>query len=358
MDIFGNALDTIIVGALAIPWVLLLYHLFVPDTAPAKTEAHTQKVQEELALSDSRIAKLWKWIKGPSEAAVAGVLLFALAFCLGSIVSRAAQDFFDDSDNLHLWLTETNIRVQVYCRQMAAIGQQKTLATPKPDAAAANTSTKLSAKAALEEQEKDAIKNTGTTCDAKKGSDGDVIFHVHEAALLLQGTDPNERLRQLHDQIMVLRGAAFNGIVAFSLCLFWWSAAFPSSRWRGLALLPYVVLGGISSVLHIRHAFAEPAGPFFFEFSLLILAAAGACLLWRNSTHEPLKEPVGEKAMEARKRRRWTLFGYFFLASLITVVSYMGWWATEVLYDQQVIYSYKALAESPASDQQSKPNQK
>ena len=41
-----------------------------------------------------------------------------------------------------------------------------------------------------------------------------------------KGGDYTVRLRQLHDQVMVLRGAAFNGVIAFSLCLFGLGAKF------------------------------------------------------------------------------------------------------------------------------------
>jgi hypothetical protein len=39
---------------------------------------------------------------------------------------------------------------------------------------------------------------------------------------------------------------------------------------------------------------------------------------------------------------------YFALALFLTAAGFLGWWATQVLYDQQVIYSYRALSEAPA----------
>ena len=39
---------------------------------------------------------------------------------------------------------------------------------------------------------------------------------------------------------------------------------------------------------------------------------------------------------------------YLVLAIFLTVAGFLGWWATQVLYDQQVIYSYRALSESPS----------
>jgi len=35
------------------------------------------------------------------------------------------------------------------------------------------------------------------------------------------------------------------------------------------------------------------------------------------------------------------------IALFLTVSALLGWWATQVLYDQQVVYSYKSLGENP-----------
>src|SRR5208283_3943466 len=104
MGAFSIAFDIIIVGALALPCVLLVIHLFFPD-------------------NQSSITKLLGCVKDQNQPAVAGVLLFAMTFSLGSAMSRIAQDFFDD-DDLHIQVdghlfrarvTETSIRSEVYC---------------------------------------------------------------------------------------------------------------------------------------------------------------------------------------------------------------------------------------------------
>ena len=105
MGAFSIAFDTIIVGSLALTWVLLVLHLFFSD--------------KELS-----IGKLLDWVSKQNQPAVAGVLLFAMAYSLGSAVSRIAQDFFDD-DDMHfridhvlfrVGVTESSIRTDVYCR--------------------------------------------------------------------------------------------------------------------------------------------------------------------------------------------------------------------------------------------------
>ena len=108
MGTFNIAFDTIIVGALALPWVLLLIHLFFPR-------------------NESRISSLLDWVNKQNQPAVAGVLLFAMAYPLGSVVSRIAQDCFDDDDlyveafgqlfRVGVTTTGTSILTRVYCQE-------------------------------------------------------------------------------------------------------------------------------------------------------------------------------------------------------------------------------------------------
>jgi hypothetical protein len=95
------AFDTTIVGALALPWVLLIIHLFFFEG-----ENHAQDVLD--------------WVKKRELQTIAGVLLFAMAFTLGSAVSRIAQDFFNDDDLripgiFRMTTTEDRIIARVYC---------------------------------------------------------------------------------------------------------------------------------------------------------------------------------------------------------------------------------------------------
>ncbi len=98
------AFDTTIVGALALPWVLLVIHLFFFE-------------------GENRLGDVLDWVKSQEQPAVAGVLLFAMTYTMGSAVSRTAQDFFNDDDLylqvgghlLRLGMTEDRILTRVYC---------------------------------------------------------------------------------------------------------------------------------------------------------------------------------------------------------------------------------------------------
>ncbi len=98
------AFDTTIVGALALPWVLLVIHLFF--------------FEGEKSVLDW--VKEQNWGNNQGQAAVAGIILFAMAYTLGSAVSRMAQDFFNDDDLhvprlLRMAMTEDRIIASVYC---------------------------------------------------------------------------------------------------------------------------------------------------------------------------------------------------------------------------------------------------
>lgn len=333
MDVFGNAIDTIIVGALALPWVLLAYHLFFPEgiSAPAiATSAPSEKpavslqsgepadqnksslasAAETTSSLDGRVRALFEWVKGQNQTAVAGVLLFAIAYFLGSGISRIAQDFFDDND-LHLWPTETTIRINVQSQVEEAL-RRASLTMPEKG---------------------ETIPSS--PCSVGKLSPEDVTFHVREAAVLFKGTDANERLYQYHNQIMVLRGATFSGLVAFSLCLFWWSTGLRSwLAWGTVAI--YFCPAMFASVEHIRDRRCGHSGPPYMEFTLFALAATGAYLLWiygprGNSVHRQAARACGQGRIKP---------AYLVLSALLTFAAFFGWWATEVLYDQQVIYSF------------------
>jgi hypothetical protein len=325
MGAFSTAFDTIIVGTLALPWVLLVIHLFFSD--------------------DERTAEsLLEWVNKQNQPAVVGVLLFAMAYSLGSAVSRIAQDFFDDGD-LHIQIsiylfqigiTETSIRTDVYCQTL-----QRGVVAEKPGEPSTG--------------KREHFRENDSNCDytarwiVRKTHDwindqqslAADLFHVQEAALQLKGTDATERMRQFHDQIMVLRGATFDGLIAFSLLLFWWSAQF-QSRLRWAVLLLYLAPGGVAFFNHVRERAASD--PPYMEFTLLALAAAGWYVLWQRSQ----KKNIMPTESETKPAHVEVRFAYLVLILFLTAAGFLGWWATQVLYDQQVIYSYRAMSEAPS----------
>lgn len=334
MGALGIAFDTIIVGALALPWVILVIHLFFSN-------------------NEARLERILKWVKDQNQPALAGILLFAMTYPLGSAVSRVAQDFFDD-DDLHIQvsdplllrvgITETSIRTDVYCRK------QELLAEMQRDSLTDRRQQFRNNEAGCQYTGRWIIPQDQYWIHQQQDLAKD-IFYVQEGALLLKGTDATEKLRQFHDQIMVLRGATFDGLVAFSLCLFWWCARFPF--WlRCIVPLVYFLPAGVALY---NHRLERPASdPPYMEFTLLALASAGWYLLCWST---PKKKGSHGKAGEAGPpdKRGEPRAAYLVLSLFLTVAAFFGWWATQVLYDEQVIYSYKALSDSPAGVANSSP---
>ncbi|HXP88459.1 MAG TPA: hypothetical protein VN841_27265 [Bryobacteraceae bacterium] len=351
MSALTIAFDTIIVGALALSWVALVIHLF-------------------FSRDKSGIEHLLDWVKQQNQPAVAGVLLFAIAYFLGSAVSRIAQDFFDD-DDLHIQVgntvfevvTEDSIRSSVYCGMsdewFVAVNRYFGNRTLRQDCTHDNkphqVPTWLFVVQSTDVSEKDVSdKKNAPVKDASARDASDAmpdikervlnIFELQETALLLKGQDATERLRQLHDQINVLRGAAFDGLIAFSLCLFGWCATF--SPWLrsvlGLAPLGYLLAGSLAFKHHlVDRALSDPP---FMEFTLFVLGAAGIGVLWKGAQNEGTSQ--GTKGMSKERGVNKNLrAGLLLLLLLFVATACLAWWTTEVIYDQQVIYSYYAQSQ-------------
>jgi len=333
MGAFGIAFDIIIVGALALPSVLLIIHLFFSD-------------------HESSLKMLLGWVRDQNQPTLVSVLLFAIAFPMGSAVSRIAQDFFDDADlHVHINLfgyerwarlpiaTETNIRTDVYCDAREQIlkltpSVPSTGKTPQftqsasQDSACKDNGGRLAMKTDDVWKTKQELEELATR-----------VFRVQEATLLLEGTDSNERLRQFHDQIVVLRGAAFNGMIAFFLCFFWWCVRFKSwLRWAAPLALSLLGINALYNHL-VERAASDPP---YMEFTLLVLAAAGWHVLWPRAPKVAV--PGEAQPQDGRGRIR---IAYLILVAFLGASSFLGWWSTQVLYDQQVFYSYQALLQNP-----------
>lgn len=354
------AFDTTIVGALALPWVLLVIHLFFFE-------------------GENRLPDVLNWVKQQQQQAAAGVLLFAVTFTLGSAVSRIAQDFFNDDDLffeagyrlVRMGVTENRILTAAYCKRdenallLPGTGNraladkivlfqcQKSNTCKKDDSALPKAGKKTWAgkdrQAASQWTSNDLCAQTlswfvgrGVNWQDDELNDTAAdIFGLQESALLLKGQDATQRLRQLHDQVMVLRGTAFNGLIAAAFCWFAWGVRLrrekPRSalRWA-FALVPAVFL--MVAAVTFSHHFGErsPSDPPYMEFSLLLIGLAGAWLLW-----VPRRQPVEAPREDRGPRWRWS--AVWLLSVVLTLTAMMGWWATELAYAQEVIYHYDSL---------------
>lgn len=332
------AFDTIIVGALALPWVVLAIHLFYFE-------------------GENQLGDILDWVKKQEQQAAAGVLLFALTYTLGSALSRIAQDLSNDDDLylqvdgqlFRLAVTEDRILASVYCNSNdnhllppkagnPAIAEKISTFQAQTSTGGCDRNLRLRESHRHDKADDDLI---GTARD---------IFSLQENALLLKGEDATLRLRQLHDQIMVLRGAAFNGLIGLSLCLFTVGAALRREKpgsWVRFALVPVPALYLAAALVATVHHFGRvPSDPPLMELTLGLLSLAGAWLVWRRPSPQT---PDQSRAKEADsgweigtkcswQKEHWA--GLAVLSAILTFAAFQGWWSTEVLYGKQVIYSY------------------
>jgi hypothetical protein len=327
MDALKIAFETLLVGALALPWLLLGLHLFFSE------------------------AKASLWQRLPSSAdgiqyAGAVVLAVAMAYTVGAAVSRLAQDFYNDDDFGLPFPPEDSIRASVYC-DTADEGWIFDTGVSLPGDARKTTVAALCAlRSNHDAKDRDA---------AKQGIQQ--FFHLQESALLLMGEGNTSQLRHLHQQLLVLQGAGFDGLLTWVLCVLAWNAERVGwGRWRRvlpIGLFLYVFLYaflwnhlGIRKVSDLSHFFRRwtPDDPPFMEFTAILLAAAGYYLASKKAI------PPAQAFLQhgtGSNRSLDSAGGMSYVAGLIvsfllTGVAYSGWFWTEILYDRLVIYSYYA----------------
>jgi len=310
MDALKIALETVFVGVLALPWLALAAQLFFPQFSLSQTAGF-----------EGWIAKVWLIKSEVIGYAVVGVLSVAMAYTLGASVSRLAQDFFNDDDLVFHFPTEDRIRTDVYCDS----GHNPWIMGDPGASPQGNPGTSL-----LVAPLCDTIYSASTTEQRNLAMDHiQQIFHLQETTLLLTGEDKVSRLRLLHQQIMVLQGAAFDGLLAWVLCLLGWNAQRSWGRWRWLPPIALLLYGFYALMCHYklfpeRHLFQiKLDDPPFMEGAVILLGAAGWYLAVKGTNGSWLK-------------------GTGWVSLLLATVAYSGWYWTEIMYDRLVIYSYYA----------------
>jgi hypothetical protein len=304
MDALKIALETIFVGVLALPLLALASQLFFPKFSLSRTEDF-----------EGWLPKLWSIKNEAIGYAVVGVLSVAMAYTLGAALSRLAQDFFNDKDLLLGFLpTEDWIRTSVYCDNFES-GFVWIKVPFRDDSVDYPEVTPKWFQQLCDHDRRGALSRSKQ------------IFQLQDTALLLQGEDKVSRLRTLHQQIMVLRGAAFDGLITWILCLMGWSAKRSYRPWRwpmpialSLYALCAIFWNHVGLFGHAQFDFDDPP---FMEITLLLLGAGGCYAAWK-----------GAKGL-------WPQ-GTGWVSLLFAALAYAGWYWSEILYDRLVIYSFYA----------------
>ena len=190
----------------------------------------------------------------------------------------------------------------------------------------------------IDEIERICRVSPSTECDEFKTDRILTIFGQQETAVLSQAPDRTERLRQLHERIVVLRGTIFSLFVLLLICLFAYFARADgkASNWirpacgvlLGVAFTVFATINGYHD-LEDSNIFDIPV----LECLLVVIILFGVALAVRRTKHERFQS------------KRYVLITLFF-----TGLAYGGWLWSEVIYDQQVISSYVVLrASAPSS---------
>ncbi len=288
MDVFKFAFETVVVGLLALPWLLILVDLVSPGSL---TNGHEN--------GSALLASVPESVRQP----VGSVLLFAVVYLVGSAVSPLAKDALDDED-LKIFgkelPTESRILRAVNCKHDESLPYAAKWLPPEGSYVA------------------NLCPPYGTDASTE-------VFRAQETAVLLGAAGQPQRIRQLHEQITVLEGATFSAVLCSLLCFFGWSA----TRWpkflAGIAPLLILAFAVFSLYEHIWVAKKGFDDPPLME---LVSLSAGAVGAW-TVLHAP----------KPRRFGAWAL-----VALLLGMVAYGGWWWSEVTYDEHVIHSFAALA--------------
>ncbi|MFZ0746866.1 MAG: hypothetical protein WAM85_20850 [Terracidiphilus sp.] len=293
------AFEILVVGALALPWLMVLHRMFPGDPA-------------------SGIHFDMSFVPKSAQTAVIAAVVIAFGYLLGSVISRISRDIFND-ELFGKLPTENRIRETVYRQEYCTEHVMLNLTLPfKPNP---------------------AFLHTFGFCPGTIPSDTPArfqarvldLFRLQEGALLLQGQDKVERLKQYFDQINILRGAALNGLILFTLCLFG-SCGTLRARWahrpvmKALTFLPAGAIAAYGLYSLIVNHVMDSSGSIYSDPPLaetvLLLLGAGGML-------------VVSKAKEAASYFRTCV-----VAAILTIMSFGAWWWTEIMYDIQIIHSH------------------
>jgi hypothetical protein len=340
MDTIKVALDMVVVGALALPWVLLLVDLYI------KPEAKKENGHDDTGRSKSdelaRLSPTLKFIYDEKLSAVAAVLLFAVAYVMGAGILRLGGDFLNDDDFgvfqrvKRVLPTKDKIHYYVYCG-----ASQGWLVDACP----------------CVKKEDGKRCPFGDSFDAKGNNDWDVllvqarrVFEYQEATLLDEGDKVPDRMSHIYQQLIVLRGAVLDGIVLSMLLLLcvvqkkWkkrgvmiacgilmvWALAALWSHLSEFGLWHYLYTRDTSGVDFWGYLVRPPA----LELCFMVMVALSGKALLKNGT----------------PRHK---FGVGFIVSFaMTLLAYFGWWWTEIVYDELVLNLYVASSQGllkPAS---------
>lgn len=365
MDIFKLVFETSVVGFLALLWILLatylLFPAFVKDLWNKEIPDFDNKTLLAVAASNQTLA---------------GVAALTAAYVLGSAILPISNQLVNDE---HWPLTENAIRCQVFTRQerlleniyhsvLAKENQKLSLEILQPahcsywapvfaatqTSGLGDTLIQIAKRIPLflrlwvgvdnkpDENDRAAF----ARCESARAPEGEcddfkqkrilALFALQESAAMNQVSDKTERLRQLHERIVVLRGAVFSGFVLFLICLFAFLARESGQKVNWIRSASGIVLGLVFAAFAVINGGRDLKRGNIFDIPVLesllaVITIFGVFLVWRGSETRQFQ------------RKRYLLLAIFFAG-----LSYGGWMWSEIIYDQEVINTFTFLQGAPA----------
>jgi hypothetical protein len=324
MDVFKLAFETTVVGLLGFLWLGVAIYLLFPDFL---TDLVFQRIPDHAKANQTLLS----------------VGILTLAYCLGSAILPIANQLVNDE---HWPLPENAIRCQVFTKHELQLENIGYTVLPKHVSLDGLIPVHCSYWAPILEGRIGqriwtflrlwapfSTRNEDQTAKADEAKKDKILslFQLEESKILNQGTDKAEQLRQLHERIVVLRGAVFCGFVLFLICMFafftrvyghpaYWMRTVCGTL-LALCFAVFAVLNGCQD-LKKQNIFDIPV----LEGLLATIIIFGGILVARGvKTHPFLK-----------KR-------YLFAVILFASLAYAGWMSSEIAYDQQVISSSAVL---------------
>jgi hypothetical protein len=278
--------------------------------------------------SSQGIRRLGMLVPPEMRAPAIGLAVFSTVYLLGSMITPVACEFLDDPDMLGEFLpTQERMEAWVY-KQMDARPQIPNLKVPADLALVGFRDPNLKS------PEGQSVKKFRAIVHDE--------FQHDESTLLLQGPAACERLNRLHEQLTVLRGAAFSAFAFSALCFFAWCGrvknrnemAGRASRWLAVRRWIGLVICAATMSLSVNglrnDIFHSEAGDIpIAELVFLVLSGFGLyVLIWGARSRLHFHGPA------------------FVFALCFAALCYGGYGSLATSYDQGVFNTYLAL---PAS---------
>ena len=332
MEWLKIAFVTLVIGALALPWLWLFMRIFFERSA-SRQDNFTFPIISALSKT--------------TQETVAAVLVIAMGYFLGSAVSRISSDFFDDNEILRGMPTHSSIQEGVYlheyCVAHVLVAQKLPEELLPAEKAAASFCYEETGDKNLDPKTREVLVTE--------------FFRVQEGKLLIAGEEKIGRLRELHDQIEILRGATLNGVILFTLswfglCSLYRARLNNSERdnkiWAGklrilLKCASYMPAAAclLVGLFEMDHHFTH-----LHEASKIVaVQTKEPAIPYEGHSDPPLAEAVmillgvGGLSLRLTDDSPRLFRNVCLMAAVLTLIAYGSWWWTEVLYDQQVIHS-------------------